>query len=686
VQTFQCTAASVPGFIRKNSTNYLGFDDGSQYIPVGEDMAWQDANVYVNFNSWLTKLSDNKGNFIRLWMPDWGIGLEWKNGNNGFAGLKQYKQTSGYYLDWLLDFCKQKNVYAMVSLDHHGQVSTTTDAEWANNPYNNANGGPCVSTWDFFTDTLAKSLIKNRFRYIIARYGWSKNIMCWELFNEVEWTDNFTAHKADISTWHDEMAKYIKATDVNQHLVTTSYAMDNNDPVTWNLPSIDFTQTHYYVGSPNLESVLSAGITDYLSKYNKPSLNGEFGLGGNANLSTIDPNGLYIHNALWGTAFSGAMGPAMSWWWDNYIDPQNLYYHFKPLSTLLSSLTLKNDNYKRAAASTTGGGTADLSISPGAAGFGGTTASTFTLDASGNITPGASQLGVYLYGNSFNTQYRNPPSFTVNYPLAGQFKVITGSSISLSSPKIEIYIDGSLLLDQAASASSTYSVNVNAGSHVIKVDNLGVDWLTVSSYVFTNIGTPLIAYSLKSADTSKAAGWVLNKQYNWSYFQNHGNTAPPAITGASVNINGMQNGAYSIQLSDCISGTVTSTLTANVSNSQLSFALPVVNWDLAFVANRTGAVTAVIDLPLAKQLRIYPNPVSTGKIFIEYELTTRTKVAVEMYDLIGEKISTIFEGNQNAGQQRISYSTGSNLLSRGVYLLKITIGKDSHIEKIYISQ
>jgi len=32
------------------------------------------------------------------------------------------------------------------------------------------------------------------------------------------------------------------------------------------------------------------------------------------------------------------MGPAASWWWDNYIDPQNLYTHFKPLSQVLAGI------------------------------------------------------------------------------------------------------------------------------------------------------------------------------------------------------------------------------------------------------------------------------------------------------------------------------------------------------------
>src|SRR5664280_722291 len=113
-----------------------------------------------------------------------------------------------------------------------------------------------------------------RDRYIIARYGYSQNIESWELFNEVDWTDQFATNKSSVSSWHNEMAAYIKSKDVYQHLVTTSYAYGYDDPATWSLSNIDFSQTHYYVSSPNIESVLSSGAQNYLSSYLKPTLNG----------------------------------------------------------------------------------------------------------------------------------------------------------------------------------------------------------------------------------------------------------------------------------------------------------------------------------------------------------------------------------------------------------------------------
>ncbi len=584
-KTFNCVTSTSAGFIRKNSTNYLNFDNGNQYIPIGENMGWQNTNVVNDYTDWVTKLANNNGNFIRVWMSSWAFALEWKNGANGFSGLEKYKQSSAYYLDWLLGYCKQKNVYLMLTLNNHGQVSTTVNSEWVDNPYNATNGGPATNTWDFFTDVTAKTTYKNRMRYIIARYGYSSNIQSWELFNEVDWTDQYDTHKSDVKDWHNEMSTYIKSKDVYKHLVSTSFAYDFNDDATWNLSKIDFTQTHFYINSPNIESVLSAATQNYLSNYSKPTLNGEFGLGpSGATLSANDPNGIHIHNTIWGSSFSGAMGGAMTWWWDDYINPQNLYYHYKPLALFTSGIEFKNDNYKKATATTTGGGTSDVIITPGA-GFGAATSSSFTIDANGNMTPGPNQLGQYLFGSLYNTMYHNPPTFSVTYPVSGQFVVTTGSSIG-TSPQINIYVDGLLQLTQNAVPDIAYSVNIPAGVHNIKVDNLGTDWTSISNYAFTNIGSPVIAYALKSADSYRAAGWLLNSKYNWQNVQNNG--IPPVISGSNLSITGMNNGNYSVSFFSNVTGDFLSSMTSVVSSGTLSVPLPDIAWDMAFRAVETS--------------------------------------------------------------------------------------------------
>ena len=65
VMSFACQAASSAenhGFLRTGQTNYLQFDDGEQFITVGENMCWQNNNAYLDYKNWLDKMKAKGGN------------------------------------------------------------------------------------------------------------------------------------------------------------------------------------------------------------------------------------------------------------------------------------------------------------------------------------------------------------------------------------------------------------------------------------------------------------------------------------------------------------------------------------------------------------------------------------------------------------------------------------------------
>jgi hypothetical protein len=70
-----------------------------------------------------------------------------------------------------------------------------------------------------------------------------------------------------------------------------------------------------------------------LRPFGKPCLFAEFGLvnerWGPSPLADKDAEGVHLHNGLWSAMMSGAAGTAMLWWWDSYVDPQNLYWQFR---------------------------------------------------------------------------------------------------------------------------------------------------------------------------------------------------------------------------------------------------------------------------------------------------------------------------------------------------------------------
>lgn len=664
-QTFQCLASTQPvnkGYIRSNQTNFLNFDNGDQYIAIGENICWQNNNAFLDYRNWLNKLKEQGGNFFRLWHAHWGLSLEWRAGQNQFQGLRQYKEINSTYQDWLFDYCNQNGIYVMVALQHHGQVSTQVNPNWSESPYNAANGGPCQNTWDFFTNDVAMGHTKNRIRYIVARWGYARSIMAWELFNEVEWTDGFSQHKEKVVDWHGEVAQYIKAIDTYDHLVTTSFAHDYNDPMMWALPDMDITQTHFYFNAANLERVLAKGVKKYVEAYGKPTLTGEFGLGsGGSELRGMDPDGIHFHNGLWSPLFSGGLGTGMSWWWDSYIEPNDLYYHLGPISNLVAEIPFLEKNMQ-AAAATISGAPGDLNLTP-ALGWGGIGTSEITIDENGQVSPANASLGQYLYGSSWNTQYRSPPSFNISMPEAGTFSVRTASSAG-TSPKIAIYLDGERVLQESGQPDKTYTIDVPAGTHTIKVDNTGTDWITISSYNFGGLGSALDAYTLKSEDDDLAAGWVLNNKYNHDYVQREG--TPAVIQGASLSLPGFENGSYFVSWYDCLNGQVLDSESVTAADDTLRLLLPDVLWDIAFVVDSEPVGTVSRDQQLAFQL--FPNPAKAGtEITVSLAEASTRNTQFQLLDMGGRGLATF---DAPIGQPKVGVNLPAQLPA-GMYWLRV---------------
>lgn len=669
--SFECTDSSNPGFVRKNTTNYLSFDSGAPYIPVGQNLCWQRSNAYLDYKKWLGSMGAAQSNFMRLWLAHWGLGIEWRNGN-GFEGLKRYRQNNAWYIDWLLEECARQGIYMMFCINHHGQVSSNVNPNWSENPYNAANGGPCAQTWNFFDLPAAKNLHKNRLRYIVARWGFSTNVMAWELFNEVSFTDQFTTPSVRdaVRTWHDEMGQYLKKLDARKHLVTTSYGGEE-DPELWRLSSMDFTQNHLYAEVDNIEKAVSGKGLDNLSAFGKPTYGGEFGISvGGEGLSNIDPNGIHIHNTMWASAFSGALGAAATWWWDNYVEPRNLYPLFTPLSKVLAKVPLLQGNFKPASARSTGGGGGELSIAP-VSDWGQATDNKIVVDETGAITPANARLGRFLYGSSFNTQLRNPPTFEVFLPSGGKFKVLTGSGKG-QNPSVAIYLDDKLIKDNPnAAINTTFSIDVPAGPHRIKVDNLGTDWINIGAYQIEGVATsPHNVYAVQSANRDMAAGWVHNAKYNWRYVRDQG--IPSTIINGGLTLNEIVDGTYKVSFYDCTTGALTTTLKGlKTQGGKLNFGVPDFLWNLAFIVEKDDSTVPTLEVSLDVSINIYPNPVAIGAVLqVDTRNLPNGEYRIDVFNVSGQLMSQKIINAM--GQIEAIPTVG---LMPGAYLLRLSQGE-----------
>ena len=78
-----------------------------------------------------------------------------------------------------------------------------------------------------------------------------------------------------------------------------------------------------------------------------------------------------------------------------------------------------------------------------------------------------------------------------------------------------------------------------------------------------------------------------------------------------------------------------------------------------------------------------PNP-TTGNISLAYFLAEKSTVEIDVYNLVGEKITSLVNETQNVGKRTIDFDTKSMGMKAGVYLLKIKTGSSSQTLRLVV--
>lgn len=331
------------GYIQVDQTNHRNFifsKSNETYIPMGVNLGWPSTTLSTHdYYNWFKHLNENNSNMARVWLANWSFSLH-KYDIDNFDS----RQNKLARLDYLFETAQQFDMYIMLTLINHGQFSSITNPEWAENPYNSENGGMLDYPIQFFYNEEAIEVYKNELMYIISRFGYSENIFAWELFNETDWVDGYSSQI--VTRWKDIMASFLHENDPYNHLVTTSYKYTWGTPG-FDLESLDFCTFHSYeFGNAMYYEKMVDELTNLWDKYQKPVLFGEVGIDWVAGDSTYSSDylGITIRQGLWGGLLSSA-GGANQWWWDSWIDRNNLWDRFLGASTYATYMDLANKSY-----------------------------------------------------------------------------------------------------------------------------------------------------------------------------------------------------------------------------------------------------------------------------------------------------------------------------------------------------
>jgi hypothetical protein len=318
------TARTVPepdpagGPIRIDPCAPRQFVDGAGrgFYPLGANFPWAVGDPDTYYPGAFAAARDAGMNWARVWMAHWGrLNLDWRSVEHGPSPARgRLDLEAADRWDRLVTLAEQTGMRLQIVLQHHGQYSTTVNSNWDINPWNVGNGGFLAAPADFFTSDQARSLTRQKYRYIVARWGYSPAIFAWELFNEVKWVDARTgrtataASNAAVAAWHAEMARHIRRLDTERHLVTTS-----DDSLGHPLhDTMDFLQPHLYANDM-LTAVRRFDLDAH--QLDRPIFHGEVGDDNMPNVSgPLRDHGYTNLPLTWAGLMNDGYYPAQIWY------------------------------------------------------------------------------------------------------------------------------------------------------------------------------------------------------------------------------------------------------------------------------------------------------------------------------------------------------------------------------------
>lgn len=295
--------------------------NGEVIAMIGQNVAWAVPNSQTTkagqyIAREMNNMADYGCNYVRTWAGNtWG-------GMGVHTGEDSMSQSASAMWDYVIDTAEKRDMYVSFVLWTHGITSMRPElggeGNFKSTPYYSEKGGYIDDAKDFFTDEKTYRMTEMYMRYVVSRWGYSEQVLCWELFNEADISDAGAANMIDeIRGFLSKAADYLRGIDTYSHMVASSTAAHGN-PLTF-YSIFDFMYPHRY----NYTSI--KGELNYIKsswlQYQRPMLFGECGLNGSMGAlagGSIQDDFLSIHQQNWFGLMGGSAGTAMNWFWDGF--------------------------------------------------------------------------------------------------------------------------------------------------------------------------------------------------------------------------------------------------------------------------------------------------------------------------------------------------------------------------------
>jgi beta-glucanase (GH16 family) len=318
---------------------YFELSNGTPFVPIGLNMIapWgsDEKEALARMERWIKALSENRGNYIRLWLSHKFFDVEHEKSG-------QYDGEKARRIDAVLDMARQHNVRVKMTIEHFRHFFRDRQ-QWAAKPLHHVSrGGPAEDIDDFFQGKKSREQFKKKLRWYADRYGDDPVIFAWELWNEMD-----TVRGKGYMEWTEEMLAELQRL-FPENLVTQSLGSFDNASKRPRYRRVslmkdnDYANVHRYLDlGASLEichgpvDVLAADAIRELQNFEcaKPIILAESGAvepshTGPFKLYKKDKDGIILHDILFAPFFAGAAGTGQNWHWDHYVAANNLWFQF----------------------------------------------------------------------------------------------------------------------------------------------------------------------------------------------------------------------------------------------------------------------------------------------------------------------------------------------------------------------
>lgn len=487
-QTFTCIKYNANhGFLRLSETNplYFEYEDGTPFFAVAVDNA---VSNYFNYVKYYKRFAASGGNYNRLFIMsgDLDLGEETRQSAGPDRGLGKINLDASWKLDKVIELGEELGIYHQMCMTNQYNFNLA----WKNNVFNRENGGILDSPKEYFTSEESMKYLEKRFRYIVARWGYSTAVFSWNLWNEYSAQPGFDIPSA--VAWHQRMARYLRSIDQFHHVIHTNDGRLNGVDEISALPETELISTNTY-GLKNIANVSEIWTKEFITRFNKPYMLAEFGIGHN-NLppgcyGEVDQGKRMIHDGLWSPMMSGSAGTGMAWEC-NWLDNEIVFTFIKAVAKIARDVPFSKRQWTPVAVSSFKfkkpgnkyysdviiegwNPTGNYGMSKEAAGQ-----KTFRITGNGKVVPNE-YLHSPLSDTTGKKNSRIVPSvtFNVEYPVNGEF-LIYASDVRPVNPtvKLKVSVDGKEAMNKdltPAPFMQYFKVSIAKGPHTIIIENGG---------------------------------------------------------------------------------------------------------------------------------------------------------------------------------------------------------------------